>query len=486
MLLLRRVTFALFTGAYLVVCPLTILYALGYVVHPLAGEGLLKTGLISVESRPEGAILYLEGKRYAHRTPAIIPGLRPGRYALRVAARGHRPWHGVVTVEAEQATALDHLLLLPRRLPAQRLLRGPFQQLRGIPDTRFLLLAHGRRLADLLVYDSASGEARPLTRRRAPHGDARLSEFITVHGSPLALAGIRHDRADRWLALRMDRPDSGAADLTALFPVRPEQVVWDPERPETLYAVQAGGVSRLDLARRVVHPRIAEDVRACGVRGEMLYLLGGDDALRRARLDGTGAEFLLQDVELGRGFLGLRSAVDIRPLDDGLVALSDARGRLLLTNGAWVVEGRDIRGVAYDPPRRRLLLWRREALGVLDVPGGEEVLRPAAAPAVRWLDIESRDIRQAFWLYDSSHVLWVDDGAIRLAQLPAAAADVGERLVETRPEASVHYADERGTLYYLERDTGALASLVLVPGRERGVRSLPERVLHGAGASEGR
>jgi len=161
MLLLRRVTFALFTGAYLVVCPLTILYALGYVVHPLAGEGLLKTGLISVESRPEGAILYLEGKRYAHRTPAIIPGLRPGRYALRVAARGHRPWHGVVTVEAEQATALDHLLLLPRRLPAQRLLRGPFQQLRGIPDTRFLLLAHGRRLADLLVYDSASGEARP-------------------------------------------------------------------------------------------------------------------------------------------------------------------------------------------------------------------------------------------------------------------------------------------------------------------------------------
>ena len=48
LLLLRRIFFYLFTAIYVVACPMTILYALGYLVKPGTEKGIVKRGLIYI------------------------------------------------------------------------------------------------------------------------------------------------------------------------------------------------------------------------------------------------------------------------------------------------------------------------------------------------------------------------------------------------------------------------------------------------------
>ncbi len=55
MLRLRKILFYLCALLYLISCPLTILYALGYGVQPGAQRGLVKTGVISLATLPPGA-----------------------------------------------------------------------------------------------------------------------------------------------------------------------------------------------------------------------------------------------------------------------------------------------------------------------------------------------------------------------------------------------------------------------------------------------
>src|SRR3989338_1681586 len=111
MVRLRRLLFYGFTVAYFVVCPWTILYALGYVVRPDGGQGFVRTGAIAVGGMPADAVVYVNGRRFTERTPTVIRNLLPGSYELRVARRQYQPWVRTVVVDAERVTAQERLIL---------------------------------------------------------------------------------------------------------------------------------------------------------------------------------------------------------------------------------------------------------------------------------------------------------------------------------------------------------------------------------------
>jgi hypothetical protein len=469
----RRIVFVLFAGAYLIVCPLTILYALGYAVRPGTGGGWVKTGLISIRSLPEGATLYLEGRRFARRTPAVVNELRPGPYRVKVALRGYAPWQRTVRVQAQRASTFDHILLLPNIFPVRRHLAGPFDQLAGIRGTPYLLLVPEPKTRELFVYDWSRGEALHLNLAGA-EAAVRAEDLLSMDRSSQVLAHARMPEGMRWLSLQLDRPMDDPVDVSRLLPRVPDQIAWDAGRPETLYALREGALDRLDIAAMTLRPRIAEGVRAFAARDDALYLLDEEGALVRAKRDGTVTATLLRDLRVGRGRFGFAPAVTLQALPGGLVIAQDSFGQLLVTNGTWTASAERVDGVDYDPAQHRLLAWGRDGLGVLELPDAPRGRSRRPVPAVRWLSTPVRSIRQAHWVYDGSHVLWVERGTVWLRELEAEPQEPARRIAELgAKEWTLHYADERGTLYFLD-DDGSLASIELVPGRERGLFTLPE------------
>ena len=457
MLLLRKVAFYLFLCVYLVACPLTILYALGYVVNPGAARGMIKTGLISLSSAPPGAVVYLEGRRYTQRTPTILRDLLPGEYRLTLLLKDHEPWIRTVSVVAEKATTLDRLLLWPKKRQPTEVLPEAVEHLIPASDTRFVLVVTGPRCHDVVVYDEETNARWPLMPLESPLAGCRVVGQTLVRGSSFLLVRVRSHEGDRFLGIDLEAGEVTPMDLTSLFPSPPRWVTWDPQAPHQLFAFQNGSVNQLHVEAMTISPRVVERVRGYGVAHKSLYVLTEDLAVQRMDQKGKLIGVLFDDPVVGSALFGLKGLFHITALADHLMLFQGERGELVIhVRSHWVVE-HGVRGFAFDPQRERLLLWRKDRIGVLD-------LSPAASDvSLQWVFHDGRDIEQAFWVYHGSHVLFRDHDAIALLELEPSPGPAPYPLLQVRPGSSVAYSEALGTLYYLDRTTDRFSSLEILP-----------------------
>jgi len=459
MRLLRRVVFYLFFIAYLIVCPLTILRALGYAFRPGDEQALIQTSLISLATSPPNASVFIGNRRYTSRTPAILRRLKPGAYPIRVTLKGYRPWAETVSVEAEKATVLEKIILIPQTLRSVPLLRDPIERLIPLPGTSCLLLLHGPTLGTARVYDLQAERVWPLIPPGSALQEAVLRSFATVDGSRAVLAHVELEGVNRtlWIALH---PDGNRVELlTALLPAKPQQVTWDPRNPRELFLLSNGAVRRIDVPTRAVSANLAESVIGLGVEEDTLYLLTSS-GLTRGRADSRQPASLLGGSELIRTLFGRDSHFRILPFDREALVFWGSRGELLAGRLPYRFIERGVRGLAWTP--RRLLAWEKDRIGIVDfnreLPA-DELVQPV--PEFRWLVKGGREIEQAFWAYDGSHVLFRDGDRILLSAADPSDASPPQELLQVKPGSAIAYDDATASLAYLDRSTGRLARLTL-------------------------
>lgn len=311
LLFFRKALFYVFAAAYLIFCPLLVFYALGYSYRPGVEKRIVKTGLIHLSSVPTGAAIYLDNKRFPEKTPAMIRGLLPGDYTVRLHLKNHELWEDTVPVEVEKATAIDKVLLLRRNPRLEKLAQGPFRELIPMEGTHFFLVSTGSKAGDLLVVDWRAGARRPL----------------------------------------LDRLE------------------WGPQEKDPLFS------------------------------NSVLYSF------------------------LGNGLIGFQ------PYADG----------------------------------KKALVWRKNALGILSfLPDEktEETRDPRAE--LDWIFKEGRDVRQAFWLHEGSHVLFRDGSQTFLAECRKNRMARIRRLFTSMKNSAIFYAEETGKVYYLDA-AGDLYALEILP-----------------------
>lgn len=459
--LARTIVFYVFLLAYLIWCPRTILYVLGYDLRPGAARGLVKTGLLSVATRPPGASIYVEGRRYLKQTPAVLEGLYPGTYRVHITLTHHHPWVRTVRIDAGKATVAEKILLLPTRPVARVVVPGPIREIIPLPETRFLVLATGPTLDDLLVHDRGTASTWPLLPQGSPFGGAQVLSHTVVRGSPFLLLRVRSQDGESTLGASLKSGHAQVADLTRLFPVAPQWVTWDPHWPHQLLSVQDGSVNRLDLQAMAIHPNLVGQIRGLGVSHQTLYVLTEDLMLQRADQDGRPLDAPLDDPFATAALSRARGLFRITVLSEACVVLVGRRGELWASRAQDLVIDAGIRGFEFDPHREQLLFWRRDRLGVLDcsAEAREDDRVVAPRPRPRWIIEERRDIRQGVWVYDASHVVFQDgDEAFLLEREPPGAA-APRSLARVRAGSAVAYVEESGELYYLDRSTGALSVL---------------------------
>ncbi len=459
MQMLRKVLFYVFVLLYFILCPLTMLYGLGYLFDPKEEKGLVKTGLVYLSSEPPGATVYIGGKKVADKTPTVLRDLVPGQYAVTLSLAGHEDWSRTLSVGPAKATVIEHVLLFPEALKVEKLSEQGYQDLLPVTGDHFFLLVKGETLKDLLVYDWKDESQRPLLPMDSIYSAARVVSTQSVPDSNHLFLKVSLDAQPRYLWLKVGKDESEVEDVTHLFSQTPDRVTWDAAEKNVVFNLRAGGVDRLNLASKSLHPGFAGAVRAFGLSDKHVYFLDGENRLKKGDTEGK----YLEEMEFAAALTDIFNEDKVfyriyTPSEDALLFLGE-NGRLLMTGHPHAVD-RGVRGVEIFKKTERALFWTAEKLGAVDF-----YLPPDEAgterPTVQAFYAQGRSIRQAFWVKEGSHVLFNDGDALSLmdAQVPGQAAL--KKVCEVQQKTAALYLEDSGSVYFLEKGSGYLCKVRL-------------------------
>lgn len=471
----RRVVFCSFLVFYLIGCPLTILYALGYLYRPGEPEGLVKTGLIYLSTAPSGATIYLNRKRFTEKTPAVLPGLLPGSYRIQLALKNHQPWTEVIPVEEEKATVLERVLMLPLAWSPEKVLAGPFNALVPLPESRLFILSEGSRLEDWVVYDDTWEEGRRLLPESSIYGKFSLLSHLMISKSPSFLARVRFEDDEKTLRIDPRRRQTRIEDLTDLLGDSFGNVEWSPQAEHSLFALSGSSLTRFDLVSKSVRKDFLKNLLGFGLYHKKIYLLDQNYRFERTDLEGEAPEVLFNDPEFSRSLFGSEN-YRIKVLSKDFILFLSEDGGLLTNRFPYRLTDKKVRGFALGPDEKRLLIWTEHDIGILDFSREDEKKEFFERGArLIWIFKKGHEIRQAWWVYEDSHILFQDDDQLFLIELETYQKPHLLPLVRVRPQTLAHYSEESGKLYFLGTEKGELLAVELVPRREIPPLSFPSR-----------
>ncbi len=367
MIIFRKILFYLFFGLYLVLCPMIILYALGYIFTPKVEEGFAKTGLIHIETLPPNAFISIGNKRYLERTPATIRNLLSGPYDVKILLHGHRPWEREIKVEPGKAVNLEKVLLVPQSVKTRILAAESFEDLLPVPGTRYLLLKGAGHAGDLKIFDWKSEVLRSILPEAAPFRNAKLIKVFRVKESSFVILQVETPEGMKFLGCQLDKEESEVKDLSGLFEKgEPYEILWEGDHPDYLFAWQGQDLSRLDLEKMIALPDFLSKIRGFGLFKNKIYALCGSSIVRLGFHAKKGEEVLVEKGIFLENLFKDAGRYEIDFISNKAVVFRGERGELFsnVLPYRFVEEG--IRGYQADTEGQKIVLWQKSRVGVLD------------------------------------------------------------------------------------------------------------------------
>ncbi len=461
----RRIIFYVFLIAYVILCPLLILYSLGYVVYPLK-EKMVHTGVVYLASWPSGAEVFLEKSHFKEKTPATIRDLLPGEYTIRLELKDHRSWTQKVRVEDGKAAVFDKILLIPNTWKQRGLLAENFHDLIPLIGTEYFLLSQSEQLKDQYVYDWKKETVQHLPGIPLEQADFRVSAFFSREESPIVLiqGGPLWDR--KYFYTQVNGQGSGIRDISKLITQRPLNMEWTSSSRDTVFALYEGQVDRVDTVSSSFYPKYIEDVHGLGLSRDQIYIIDRNNDFLASPVSKKDFKTVLENRELAGIFAREKDFYEIQPVNGNSFVFLGSRSAVILSHSKLYFISEPLIGARQDPASDKLLVWTRKAIGILDL--SDEDDEQGQAPErnftkISWVLVQGRDIRQCFWAYEGSHVIFRDGNDIFLLESEPQGPFHLEPVTSGAENASMMYVKEQGVLYYLGARDGKLYALDVVP-----------------------
>jgi len=459
---IRRAFFYFFLILYLILCPLVLFYAFGFIIRPHE-QKLVQTGLVSISTYPSGASIYLGPSRYIQRSPAILSELLPGRYNLRVFLNQYRPWSQSFYVSAGKAVLFDKVLLLPKVLTPRTASTQVFVNIIPLEGTPSCILVKGHTFKDDYLFDGSEINTEPLASKIFLYADARIQDLATIQNNPLAVLTLILQKEIKYLLLLPDK--DSLVDISAIVIRPPERFFLDPNDTSTIYSLYKGQIDMIKPQTGALYPEYVENIRGFGVKDRKLYILSQEGVLLRMNQDKTATEILLSDAPLSASIFDPKGVYEIRPLMPGTFVFLGNEGQLMTNHLPHEICDRGCRGISFDDRRDRLLFWTKNKIGTVEFLNDNPDNDPFSnGSVVQYISETGRDIKQCLWIYGGSHILFRDADRIFLAELMPQGPPRIEFLVQIKNNTNIFYSEETGTLYYLDVKKEGLQALDIVSG----------------------
>lgn len=461
LLRLRKILFYILLLLYVSATPYLILYGLGYVFKPDERE-ILKTGLVSVTSEPKGATIYIEGRKFSHKTPAIVRGLLPGTYQVRVVRRGFDAWSKKIQVIPEKATRLEPVVLLPQRPERESLTANSYRNLFfKSGEFKISALAKDSRFEDLRKVDLLFKKEAPLHQGKELSGleGVQIVYWMTKKNSSAVLFKIKREGKTGCLFYDLDH-EKVLGDLTGRVPDNADIVDWDAKKPKAVYFLKNQQISGFNLATRQLFSVGENDTVGFGIQRKKIYFIKKDFSFWQASLNGEEViPFDKRDDNGARIFSGFRAKsyqielIKRELFQKELLMFRSDQGALLSNNPPYHLIDGGVRGFSHSESgdSEKILYWTKNEIGLFDFAFGseeEEILPPRMV-----LYRSGSDIQQVFWAYDNTHILFRDRNEVFLLEAGDQSPYVIRSLQTVARGTDILYYDAQKTLYYLDLET---------------------------------
>ena len=474
MILLRKTLFYVFLLIFLVGAPLIVFYALGYLYRPWKEQGIVKTGLIYLDSAPRGAVVVLGKKRMNEQTPAELHDLMPGRYEITLIRKGYQPWKAVLPVAPGKATVIDKILLLREKPELTVLSKGPYQKFFPVGDDSSFLLVGASGNLRFLRYDELKEKLEPfLETVEKELAGASLEAVYEEPESPQIILRLKEGGRTVHLLLRAGLVSHRARDISEILAADYAGLNWDKDDERYLYPGRKNSLGRIDLETGSFTPEFIPDLRGYGFYHGYIYALKENGSF--LRIDGGTAseQVILNDPIFFRAHFGESDFYKISVFSRNLILFLSDSGRLLGNRLPYVYAERDVRGLALSDETREVLLWKENGLGVLRFPRpGDESLFEKG-PKITWIYENANSVHQAFWVYEGSQILFRDSETVFLIPRDSYGPHEATALFSVQKGSDIHYSDRSGNAYFLDPE-GRFVTAKILPKTQLGPLSLPE------------
>ncbi|MDP8298698.1 MAG: PEGA domain-containing protein [Candidatus Tantalella remota] len=470
----RKIIFYICTAIYIVFCPLIILYALGYIYRPGPGSVVMKTGLIYLSTAPTGATIYLDEKELDQKTPNAIQDVLPGDHTVRIELDGYDSWREQVPVAEAKATVLDKVLLLPSQWKVESIGGGPFSKIDLIPKSGSFLLVEGPAAADIAVFDLNSQKTRPLFAPGAVWSKETVERFFTTEGSTVIVSVLKAAEGKRYIWTDLKATQPAGQDITALVENVPVLMEWVAADGTQIFTYGEGEIAKIDTSAGAVYPGFIPGAKGIGLYNSEIYAIRQNGIFLKTGEGNKTEKVLLDDPALGETLFGDETFFIIKGVSDETMIFLGSGGALLANKLPYRFVSEGVLGAVPGGTGEKVLLWQKKQIGILDFStentGNVDFEK---APELTWVYSDGKDIKQCFWVYEGSHILFRDGQEVVLLGLSEYGTVNKSVLFKVQKESDVYYSERQGQLYYLEPSGGKLSTVRLVP--EKGLLPAPAK-----------
>jgi PEGA domain len=458
----RKPIFYALSGFYLVVCPLLILYSFGFFSD--VAEPSAKTASLYLETLPEGASIFFNSSHFTHNTPTTLEPLRPGSYRVDLVNEGYGTISYALNFASGQQSAISKALFVPKALVAKRLIKKNFQDLIPLPSGDSFILREGDGLSDYFIYNLKDQSLRPLTKGNPLPTAAKVLKVFTSPGSSSFFMSCNAFGVRKYIFLNPDKESILVQEISALVPAEPYSVLWDPSDIDTLFVFVDDYIDKIDLKEKVRHERYFENVRGFGIYQKHVYILTDINNVEKYDYPKENLKTVLNDPVLGNFIFGTEGYFRIEPLlKDTVMFFGEKKGELSLSKVPHRFVRGAVKGTLFNEHHRKLLFWQDNQIGMINldsqVSGFDKTL------SVNWFFKGAKEIKQGFWVYDTSHVLARDRDQVFLFDLNNANLARLVPIALVKSLTSVYYDEGTGVLYYLEPSSGNLLLMQIIPSK---------------------
>ncbi len=415
-------------------------------------------------------------KCFSKKTPTIVRDLLPGTYSIKIVLKGFKPWVKKLKVQGTKATLSDNILLIPKIWSTRELTRDSFQDLIPFAGHPFFILRKGPLLKDFFLCRWTekfkqnfveqeiflkNNEMIPLIAPDSPWAQAKVLELHTVYGSPFLFIEAQENDVSKFFWVNLKVPCPVIKDISVFFPNPFEKISWDPNTEKTLYSLHNGALNAMNLSSQTITTLI-NGIRTFTVHNNYIYALPDDYLIQRIQENAKNT-LLLENHPPGVSLFERHEIQDMSVFSEDLVIFLTKGGGLFLNQPPYKLMPQNIEGFAWDKGRERLLVWRYNDIGFLDLTETLEEGILQKVPALTWMNISPQDVQQALWINNGAQILFIADNTVFVTETKSFGQPQAHEVVKIKPQTGIAFFEAQGRLFFLEPQMGHLMSVKIVP-----------------------
>jgi hypothetical protein len=374
---------------------LLVALATGWQYDFTTGE-LHDTGLLIINSEPDGAAITINGTPLKQKTPYRYTNVLPGEYEVGLTLAGFRPWVRQTTVAAERVGFNDYAWLIPDTVPSRpRFTDRPIIQVIQSVDRRrtvfveqpVAVAGQAQSAPRLSVTTDWSREPTTLYAPTVPALNAttpapsQVASFdslqLSADGQNLLVRQVLIDGTTQYLILPTNPSDNlRVTNLSVEASQVFEWMEWGPSGNNELWVKNQGTLSRWLVNEHRLESSGLSDITYADWSFEKLLTITPDSSgtlrLQARDRDSLSAPITLSIVPASPTY----TSVYFRGIDHDYVALLPAAtGQLMLSRDIFSnrndlvtsIVGRDISQFTVNRSGRHLLMNEKDRLVSIDL-----------------------------------------------------------------------------------------------------------------------